>query len=73
MANIFYLKMDGQKESHHNHLLVKRTPSKLTENGVRGIKQKLKEGELSKNLANLYKVSASTINNIKYGNNWKNL
>jgi group I intron endonuclease len=46
---------------------------KLTERNVIDIKKKLQQGDKSLIIANIYEVSKSTIDNIKYNRTWKHI
>lgn len=47
--------------------------SKLTENQVLEIKQRIKNGETQKNIAKDYDIAAGTVGNIKRGESWSHL
>lgn len=46
---------------------------KLLENDVKDIKQRLKNGEMIKNIAKLYNVGTTAIGNIKFNRTWKHI
>ena len=47
--------------------------AKLTAEVVKELKQDLKNGMISRKVAEKYKISEATVNQIKYGKTWKNI